>query len=87
MSGGTIGDSPYTDIIHHGLDIYSPRAAALVREIAMLADETTRRKLADQLLHDFNTYRHPDVPRLEALLVALRDQCLGTARTRGFEVD
>lgn len=47
MPNGSIGDHPYTDIVYHGLDIYSPCAAGLVREIAVLADERTRRELAD----------------------------------------
>jgi hypothetical protein len=30
MPNGKIGDHPYTDIVHHGLDTYSPVAAAFL---------------------------------------------------------
>ena len=87
MPNGSIGDHPYTDIVHHGLDIYSPCAAGLVREIAVLADERTRRELADMLLRDFDEYSNPDVSRLECLLREMRDRLKKEARDRGYEVD
>jgi hypothetical protein len=40
MPNGKIGDHPYTDIVVHCRDVYSAAAAALVREIDRLADET-----------------------------------------------
>lgn len=87
MPNGSIGDHPYTDIVHHGLDIYSPYAASLVREIAVLTDERTRRELADMLMKDFDEFSNPDVPRLESLLKIMRDRLKQEARERGYEVD
>ena len=49
MPNGKPGDHPYTDIMIHGRDVYSRRAAALVRKIASLVDEKTRHELADLL--------------------------------------
>lgn len=46
MPNGKIGDNPFTDIIVHGRDVYSQRAAELVRAINALADDKTRRDLA-----------------------------------------
>jgi hypothetical protein len=85
MPNGNIGDHPYTDIVVHERDIYSPAAARLVREIAKLADDKTRRVLADILFRDFNEYSNPDVRKLERLLTAMRDQLWQEARERGFE--
>jgi predicted house-cleaning noncanonical NTP pyrophosphatase (MazG superfamily) len=50
MPNGKIGDHPYTDIVVHDREIYSALARSLVREIASVADEKTRRELADMLL-------------------------------------
>jgi hypothetical protein len=86
MPNGKIGDHPYTDILLHGRDIYSPRAAALVREIASLADEKGRRELADLLMREYNDLFNPDVSKLELYLTELRDKLLVDARERGFEL-
>jgi hypothetical protein len=86
MPNGKIGDHPYTDIVHHGLDTYSPVAAALVREIAVLADERTRQELRDLLMGDFNEHFNPDVPKLEKLLTEMRARLKAKARARGYEV-
>jgi hypothetical protein len=59
----------------------------LVREIAVLADERTRRELAELLMSDFNEYFDPDVRRLEQLLAAMRDRLRREARERGYEVE
>jgi hypothetical protein len=85
MPNGKPGDHPYTDIMIHGREVYSPRADALVREIAALADERTRRELADCLLTQFNEYDKPDVQKLERLLTQMRDRLKREARERGFE--
>ena len=76
MPNGKIGDHPYTDIMIHDREIYSALARSLVREIASLADEKTRRELADMLLRDFNDFFHPDVPKLERILTQMRDRLL-----------
>jgi hypothetical protein len=57
----------------------------LIREIAKLSDEKTRRKLADLLLSEYNEFDHPDVTKLETVLAEMRDKVLQDARERGFE--
>jgi hypothetical protein len=86
MANGKPGDHPFTDIVIHGRDAYSPRAANLVREIARLSDDKGRRKLADLLFHEYNEFYHPDVKKLEAFLTEMRDKVVQEARERGFEV-
>jgi hypothetical protein len=86
MPNGSPGDGPYTDIVVHGIDVYSSRASALVREIATLADDRTRRVTLELLFARYNPMLHPDVPALERELAQLRDSLLQDARDRGFEV-
>ena len=86
MPNGTIGDHPFTDIIIHKQDVYSSRAANLVREIDKLADDKTRRELGDLLLGSYNVHFRPDVPKLERVLTEMRDRLLKEARERGFEI-
>ncbi|PDT75264.1 hypothetical protein [Bradyrhizobium sp. C9] len=85
MPNGKPGDHPYTDIVFGKADIYSPIAAALVREIATLADDKTRRALADLLYEKFNPYDRPDVPALERRLTALRDDLRKDALAGGLK--
>ena len=85
MPNGKPGDHPYTDIVIHGRNVYSPRAASLVREIAKLSDEKTKHKLADLLFHEYNEFDHPDIDKLEAVLTEMRDATLRAARERGFD--
>jgi hypothetical protein len=86
MANGTIGDDPYTDIVLHNRDVYSPLADALVREIAMLGDERARRGLADRLIGDFNKHLEFDLSGLERLLTEMRDGLKQEARERGYEL-
>ena len=86
MPNGTPGDHPYTDIVIHSREVYSTKADTLVREIANLADESTRRALQDRLMSEFNMYRIPGIARLEQILTVLRDQLRREAQDRGFEV-
>ena len=74
LPNGKPGDHPYTDIVIHRLPVYSPSADGLVREIATLGDERTRRELADLLFLRFNVYDRPDVAELERVLTDLRDR-------------
>jgi hypothetical protein len=85
MPNGKVGDHPYTDIVIHGREVYSANADALVREIANLADERTRRELQNRLFVEFNEFRNPDVAKLERILIKLRDRLKREARNRGFE--
>ena len=87
MPNGKPGDHPYTDIVVYGHDVYSPRAAGLVREIARLGDEKTRRELSDLLWHEYNESQKPDVEKLERVLTEWRDRLRREARERGFEMD
>ena len=87
MPNGKPGDHPYTDIVVHGQDVYSPKAASLVREIARLADDRTKRTLQDLLLGEFNDLRSPNVPKLEQLLTDMRDKLRRDAKERGYELD
>ena len=87
MANGKIHDHPYTDVVIHGLAVYSPKADALIREIARLGDTKTQERLADMLLRDFNDMMSPDVLRLEQLLTSWRDELRTEAIARGFEVD
>jgi len=86
MPNGKPGDHPYTDIVTHGRDVYSSRAASLIRELAKLSDDKARRKLADLLYSEYNEFDHPDVHKLEIVLTEMRDAALREVRERGFEV-
>jgi hypothetical protein len=86
MPNGKVGDHPYTDIVTHGCEVYSAKADGLVRAIAHLADERTRRQLQDRLMSEFDTWSNPDVAKLERVLTELHDQLKLEARDRGFEV-
>jgi len=86
MPNGKAGDHPYTDIVIHGREVYSAKAAALIREIATFGDDRTTRELADRLLYEFNEYQNPDIARLERILTEMRDRIKAEARNRGFEV-
>ena len=88
MPNGKPGDHPYTDIVIHGRDVYSPRAANLVREIAKLSDDKARHRLADLLWSEYNEFHHPEVRKLETVLTEMRDKdkALQEARERGFDV-
>ena len=87
MPNGKPGDHPLTDILIHNRNIYSPEACDLVREIAALADEKTRRELGDLLLTKYNEYSNPNIAELEAYLTGLRDRLKRDAKSRGFEAD
>jgi hypothetical protein len=87
MPNGKPGDHPLTDILLHDRKIYSPAARDLVREIAALADEKTRRELGDLLLNKYNEYFKPNIAELEKYLTRLRDQLKRDANSRGFETD
>ena len=86
MPNGKPGDHPFTDIVVHGRDVYSPPAAKLVREIAELANDKARREISDLLYTEYNEISDPDVKKLERVLIELRDKLLLDARERGFEV-
>ena len=86
MPNGKPSDHPFTDIVVHGLDVYSSQVAKLVREIAKLASDQERRKLSDLLYQEYNEYSNPDIEELERVLTDLHDKLLRDARERGWEV-
>jgi len=86
MPNGKPGDHPYTDVVTHGRDVYSHRVANLIREIAKLSDEKTRRELADLLYSEYNEFDGPDVRKLETVLAEMRETALRAARERGLDV-
>ena len=86
MPNGKPGDHPFTDIVVHGRDVYSPQVAKLVREISKLASDKERRELSEVLFTKYNEYYDPDVEELEQVLTNMRDRLLLEARDRGFEV-
>ena len=86
MPNGKPGDHPFTDIVNHKLDVYSEHADGLIREIAQLADDATRRSFSDRLYKNFNPYFEVDVPALEREAGELRDRLLAEFRDRGLEV-
>lgn len=86
MPNGKPGDHPYTDIVVHGLDVYSPAVANLIREIDRLASEKERKELSAFLYAEFNVMSNPDVAKLERMLTKRRDELVREARARGFEI-
>ncbi len=84
MPNGKPADHPYTDIVTHGQNVHSSRAANLLREIAKLSDDKARRKLADLLFSDYNEFSRTDVTKLETVLTERRDKVLQDARERGL---
>ena len=86
MREGKPGDHPYTDIVVHRRDVYSPGVANLVRELAKLLDDKARRRLEDLLFFEYSEFNRPGVTKLEAVLTEMRDKALREARERGWEV-
>jgi hypothetical protein len=86
MPNGSPGDDPYTDVVVHGLEVYSSHATALIREIAELADERTRRVVLGGLFGKYHPMLKPNIAALEQELTHLRDRLLAEARERGFSV-
>jgi len=86
MANGKPGDSPYTDIVTHGVDSYSPQIARLIREIDSLCDDKMRRELENTLLNEYSLPSKLNLDKLERILTKLRDKLLRAARARGFEI-
>lgn len=85
MPNGKPGDHPFTDIVVHKHDVYSQRAADLVREIASLSDDDGNRHLADLLWREYDAFGHPDVAKLERVLTEMRDTLQAKAKGRGLK--
>ena len=85
MPNGKPGDHPLTDILVHGLTVYSPTIDDLIREIVRLADDKEERRLGDMLLFEYSEYAHPDLEKLRGVLQEWRDRLVREAKERGFE--
>src|SRR5205823_4133330 len=70
MPNGKPGDHPITDIVIHGLAVYSPKADALIREIVQLGGQD---QITDALLAAYDRYRKANLPTFESLLTKIRD--------------
>jgi hypothetical protein len=86
VPNGKAGDHPLTDILNHGLPVFSPKADALVVEISRLADTKTMANLGDKLLSLWPIPQGEDLVALEAELTDLRDRLRADAVKRGWEV-
>jgi len=71
MPNGKPGDHPLTDIVIHGASVYSSTADALVREIVQLGG---RDRIERMLYVEYNTFNNPDIPKLERVLIEIRDE-------------
>lgn len=77
MPNGKPGDHPLTDILVHGLDVFGPRADALIREIVGFGGRFVLEQNID--LHRADPRfpapdgPSPDPPSLERRLTLLRD--------------
>ena len=84
MPNGKPGDHPITDIMVHGLRVYSPEVDDLVRRIVQLGG---RSKLETMLCSEYSPSRDPDITRLRGELVRIRDQLSSESTERGWEVE
>ena len=66
MPNGKPGDHPINDICNHGLDVFSPKADQLIRDIDRLIP---RKRMWDL----FPWFDPPPLPELEAALQAKLD--------------
>jgi hypothetical protein len=86
MPNGKPGDHPWTDVTVHRRRVYSERADSLIREIAELAGDVERQRIADMLLSEYNEFSNPDVKKLEHTLTDVRERLRRDADERGWEV-
>ena len=67
MPNGKPGDSPYTDVVTHGRDIYSPAVDDLIRELDSLGAAIDVHDVLSEYELD------PDADALEQLAADLRE--------------
>lgn len=67
MPNGKPGDSPYTDIVTHGRDIYSPEIDDLIRELDSLGAAIDVHDVLNEYALD------PDEDALAAMAADLRE--------------
>jgi predicted cupin superfamily sugar epimerase len=80
MPNGRPGDHPITDILIHGLRVYSRAADALIREIVQLGG---RDEISDMLLFQYNQYARPNTRELKRVLTGIRDRLRREAKEHG----
>jgi hypothetical protein len=83
MPNGAPGDHPITDILVHGLPVYSPAVDQLIREVVELGG---RNRIDLRLFREYSPYGDPDVQRLEIELRDLLEELRRDAEERGWEV-
>jgi len=79
MPNGRQGDHPITDIVDHGLTVFSPEADNLVREIAQLMPRNRLWSLVDW-------FSPPPIDEFTTQLRQIRDRLRREARDQGGEV-
>ena len=82
MPNGKPGDHPLTDIVVHGLRVYSEVADSLVRQIVELGG---RDEIENMLFLEYNVWERPDVPRLERVLTEIHERLRRRAGGRGSD--
>jgi len=83
MPNGKSGDHPLTDILIHGMSVYSEEIDALISEIVDLGG---RSEIEPMLMGEHRMSGNPDLPRLEAELVSIHERLRSEAKERGWEV-
>jgi hypothetical protein len=79
MPNGKPGDHPFTDLLVHGLPVFSRGADNLIREIARFVPWQEMDRLFDWL-------HPPPVPELVRILRTKRDEVVREARERGWDI-
>jgi len=80
VANGTRGDHPLTDILIHGLPVFSDQADALIRDIRRFAS-------LDEMYNLVDWFHPPPAPQFEQRLAEIRDRFLARAKDSGWEVD
>ncbi|MEQ1857606.1 MAG: hypothetical protein ABL963_14195 [Longimicrobiales bacterium] len=80
MANGGRGDHPISDILDHGLAVFSPTADELVRRIARLVPRYRMWDLIDW-------FAVPPIPELEGLLARRLAELEEEACQRGWDLD
>jgi len=80
---GKPGDHPITDIVTHGLAVYSPQVDTLIREIVRLGGDAA---ISDSLFAEYSPHKKPNLTKFEAILTQMRDRLYREAKERGWDV-
>lgn len=86
MPNGKPGDSPYTDMVVHGLDCGEPQLADRLRKLDAVGDHGVRNLVSDLVYDAF--CRNADGPnayqrrKLDEYLTTIERLCAGGAKTQ-----